>query len=74
MRRARVDSVEHRGGFGFLFKHGQRGQIGFLVREHFKFLLLPLGLFFRPLARRAGRNSFNPSNARCDRFLSNDAE
>src|SRR5438105_11543830 len=74
MRRAHVDLVEHRTSLRVLFKHRQRGHVRFLAREHFKLLLLALGLFSRPLPRRISGDSFNPPNARCDRFLSNDAE
>src|SRR5437667_11519789 len=74
MRSADVDLVEHRPGLSVVFKHWQCGHVGFLAGEHFKFLPLATRLYLRPISRRSSGDSFNPPNARCDRFLSNDAE
>ena len=61
---ARVDLFQHFGGLSLLGKRSQRGNIRFLSRERFKFLLLPGGFMYCPLARGFTRDRFNSANAR----------
>src|SRR5438552_14647581 len=73
-RRSRVDLFEQLTRLSIACENGQRSDVGFLSREHFKLLVLVRRFLFCPGTRRVARDCFNSPDARCDRGLAHNSK